>query len=164
MPKLRPIDLDAVADVREVLDLNARDVHWLSPMDEDRLRVLVELADRADILEVDDNPAGFVICFGPDAKYDSPFYRWHAEHYADFYYLDRIVLNERLRRQGLASFMYDELETVAREHGRMNLEVSIGNEASLAFHRNRGYVDVADLEDAPGHLVTLMVKELPGPS
>lgn len=160
MRRLRPIDLDNAADVRDVLDLNEREVHWLSPLDEDGLRRLTGLADRADIVEVDGARAGFVICLAPGTSYDSPFYRWHSEHYPDFYYLDRVVLHEQWRRQGLAGFGYDELEAVARPHGRMALEVSQDNAASLAFHRGRGYVEVGELEDAPGHRVVLMIKDL----
>ena len=89
-------------------------------------------------------------------------YRWHAQRFDDdFYYLDRIVIAEEMRRRGLAGFVYDAMEDVARRFGRMTLEVNVDppNHGSLAFHQQRGYVEVGRLGE-PGHVVGLMAKEL----
>jgi predicted GNAT superfamily acetyltransferase len=69
------------------------------------------------------------------------------------------VLADSHRRLGLGRRVYDELEQVAAAYGRMVLEVNIepANEPSLAFHRARGYVDVAELGEA-GKKVVLMEK------
>ncbi len=66
-----------------------------------------------------------------------------------------------MRRRGLAGFVYDAMEDVARPFGRMTLEVNVDppNLGSLAFHERRGYVEVGRLGD-PGHVVGLMAKEL----
>jgi hypothetical protein len=112
------------------------------------------------VLDVDGAFAGFVITFGPGTTYDSDNYRWFAGRYGDgFYYLDRIVLHERFRRRGLGGFVYDEVEALARKHGRMALEVNLvpRNDASLAFHEARGYVEVGRRGDED-HLVCLMEK------
>jgi uncharacterized protein len=158
MPLLRPVEDH---DVPDVLALNHRNVEALAPMDEPRLRQLQGLADRFDVLVLDGAFAGFVITFAPGAAYDSENYRWFAERYADYYYLDRIVLHEDVRRRGLGGFVYDELERTAKEHGRLTLEVNLvpRNEPSLAFHERRGYVEVGRLGDAT-HLVSLMEKAL----
>ena len=156
MPLLRPV---TSADFDDVLALNHRNVELLAPLDESRLSELRSLADRCDVLEVDGAFAGFVITFGPGTTYDSENYRWFAAHHDDFYYLDRIVLHEDFRRRGLGGFVYDELERVAAEHGRMTLEANVDNQGSLAFHHARGYVDVGELGD-PDHRVTLMEKLL----
>ena len=78
-----------------------------------------------------------------------------------FYYLDRIVIAEEMRRRGLAGFVYDAMEDAARGFGRMTLEVNVDppNLGSLAFHERRGYVEVGRLGE-PGHVVGLMAKEL----
>ena len=69
----------------------------------ERLTWLVGLAHRADVLEVDGEVGGFVVTFRPGSDYDSENYRWFADRYGrDFYYLDRIVVAEHLRRPGLA--------------------------------------------------------------
>jgi predicted GNAT superfamily acetyltransferase len=158
-PSLRPI---AEADVPAVLALNHRFVDLLSPLDAERLLWLVGLADHADVVEVDDGVAGFVLTMAPGAAYDSENYRWYAARYGDdFYYLDRIVIAEELRRRGLAAFVYDAMEDAARPFGRMTLEVNVDppNVGSLAFHERRGYVEVGRLGE-PGHVVALMTKEL----
>ena len=158
-PGLRPI---TEADVPAVLALNHRFVDLLSPLDVERLLRLVGLADHADVVEVDERVVGFVLTMAPGADYDSENYLWHAARYGDsFYYLDRIVIAEEMRRRGLAGFVYDAMEDVARQFGRMTLEVNVDppNQGSLAFHERRGYVEVARLGE-PGHVVGLMAKEL----
>lgn len=159
MPKLRRI---RPADHAEVLALNQANVVKLAPMDEARLRQLDGWADRFDVIDVDGEFGGFVVTFAPGSAYDSENYRWFAErHDRSFYYLDRIVLADSHRRQGLGTFVYDELERVARRYGRLALEVNLvpRNDGSLAFHDRRGYVEVGRLGDA-AHLVSLMEKEL----
>jgi len=158
VPLLRPV---TDADAPDVLALNERNVDALAPMDEDRFAQLRAWSDRFDVLESDGELAGFVVTFAPGTPYDSENYRWFTERHGTrgFYYLDRIVLHEDFRRQGLGGFVYDALETVAARHGRMALEVNVvpRNEASLAFHERRGYVEVGRLGD-PDHLVALMEK------
>jgi predicted GNAT superfamily acetyltransferase len=157
VPLLRPVSDHDLADV---LALNHRNVALLAPMDEDRFHVLRGWADRFDVVESDGGFAGFVVTFGPGSPYDSENYRWFAErHEHGFYYLDRIVLHEDFRRQGLGGFVYDVLERHAARHGRLSLEVNLvpRNDASLAFHAARGYVEVGRLGDE-AHLVSLMEK------
>lgn len=159
MRTLRPL---ADRDIDDVLALNERNVEALAPMDEDRLRTLQKWSDRFDVLEVDGGFAGFVVTFAAGSTYDSENYRWFAERHPDgFYYLDRIVLHESVRRQGLGGFVYDEVEAVATPHGRLALEVNLvpRNDASLAFHAARGYQEVGRLGDDE-HLVALMEKAL----
>ena len=138
MPDLRQL---RDTDVADVLMLNERNVVKLAPMDEARLHELREIADRFDVLDVDGAFAGFVITFAPGTTYDSENYRWFAERHERFYYLDRIVLHEEFRRQGLGGFVYDEIEKVAAPYTRLSLEVNLvpRNDASLAFHEARGY-------------------------
>lgn len=153
---LRPL---IEADHDFVLDLNHRHVEKLSPLDVHRLRDLIDWSDRADLIEVDGAPAGFVITMAAGTTYDSENYRWYADHYDDFYYLDRVVIAPEFRRTGAASAAYDELEASATPHGRMLLEVNLEppNEASLAFHHRRGYRELHRLGE-PGHVVTLLGK------
>jgi predicted GNAT superfamily acetyltransferase len=147
--------------VADVLWLNEANVVNLAPLDETRLLRLRDLADRFDVVEVDGAFAGFVVTFEPGTGYDSVNYRWFTDQGRDFYYLDRIALREEYRRQGLGGFVYDEIERVAAPYGRLSLEVNLlpRNEASLAFHARRGFVEVGRLGDDE-HLVSLMEKAL----
>jgi predicted GNAT superfamily acetyltransferase len=154
---LRPITDD---DVETVLRLNADHVELLSPMDADRLQRLRRWATRADVIECDGQVAGFVLVFGPGTAYDSDNYRWFGQRYAgDFHYLDRIVIDDRFRRRGLASAVYDAVERDSTSHGRLTLEVNVDppNEPSLAFHEARGYRPVGERGE-PGHRVVLLVR------
>ncbi len=65
------------------------------------------------MIEVDGPFAGFVLTFASGAAYDGENFAWFAERYADFCYLDRVVIHEDFRRRGLGSRVYDELEAAA---------------------------------------------------
>ena len=156
MATLRPI---SSADVEDVLALNQRNVEMLAPMDEARLEQLRGVADHFDVLEVDGRFAGFVMTLRSGAPYDSENYAWFCARYERFSYLDRIVLHEDFRRRGLGGFVYDAAETAAARDGRLCLEVNLvpRNDASLAFHAARGYVEVGRLGDE-SHQVSLLTK------
>jgi predicted GNAT superfamily acetyltransferase len=154
----------ADGDLERVLQLNADHVELLSELDRERLVRLRAWASRADVVVCDGEVAGFVLVFSPGTPYDSPNYRWFTDAYGpDFDYLDRIVIDDRFRRRGLAGAVYDEVEATAAPRGRLTLEVNLDppNEPSLAFHRRRGYQEVAQLGTS-GHIVSLMAKELYG--
>lgn len=154
---LRPI---TAADHADVLALNERNVEMLAPLDTPRLSQLLAWADHALVIDVDGGFGGFVITFASGASYDGENFGWFSERYADFCYLDRVVIHENFRRRGLGSLVYDELESSS---GRplFALEVSLDppNEASLAFHHARGFVEVGQ-RATQGHLVSLLTKQL----
>ena len=159
MPLLRPL---TDADLADVLALNDRNVELTAPMDEAKVRLMLRHTHRFDVLEHEGAFGGFVITFAAGSGYDSEKYNWFSERYDSFVYLDRIVLHESVRRRGLGSFVYDEIEDdAARTSGRLLLEVNIAppNEPSLAFHAGRGYVEVGRTgpED---HLTAMMEKKL----
>jgi uncharacterized protein len=150
------------ADHAQVLAWNAQHVELLSPLDADRLVELLQWADLGSVISPGGRDTGFVLTFTGDTAYDSENYRWFSERYASFYYLDRVVVDPSVRRTGLGSQVYDEIEHRARTLAPvMCLEVNLDppNEPSLEFHRQRGYVEVGQ-DDSTGHLVGLMVKEL----
>ena len=149
-------------DAADVLALNEAEVHNFAPMDEARLRRLRSLAELFVVAELDGAFAGFAITMAPGTDYDSVNYRWFTERYGDaFAYLDRVVLTAATRRRGVGTAIYDLAEETARPRGRLALEVRTDppNDVSLAFHGSRGFEPVGVLGE-PGHLDTLMVKEL----
>jgi uncharacterized protein len=157
---LRPV---TVADHAALLAWNAAHVDLLSPLDEDRLTVLLALADTAAVIGHDDTDVGFVLTFAAGSAYESANYRWFSRRHPAFAYLDRIVVDTTVRRTGLASRVYDELETAAAADGAVAfcLEVNVEppNEPSLRFHRNRGYAEVGR-QVANEHMVALFEKPL----
>ena len=149
-------------DVPLVLDLNERNVELLAPLDAARLDQLSTWAHRAQVIEVAGEPAGFVITIPAGTDYDSPNYRWFSAMYgSSFHYLDRIVFEDRFRRRGLGSAVYDMIEADASTAGRLALEVNAEppNPASLAFHAARGFAEVGRLGGA-GKAVAMLAKDL----
>jgi predicted GNAT superfamily acetyltransferase len=158
-PALRPI---TPTDHADVLALNESNLALLSPMDEDRLIALQAVAEAAHVIEVDGAFAGFVITFATGSAYDGENFAWFTERYDDFCYLDRVVIHADFRRRGLASRVYDELEpSCGRPLFALEVNLDPPNEASLAFHRARGYAEVGQRLSG-GHLVSLLTLPLGG--
>jgi predicted GNAT superfamily acetyltransferase len=156
---LRPITGD---DYAAVLAWNEAHVELLSPLTEDRLSTLLAVGDQGSVIVHEDRDVGFVLTFAAGSAYDSANYRWFSERHPRFLYLDRVVIDASVRRAGVASRVYDELEARAAGLGPvMCLEVNLvpPNEPSLAFHHRRGYVEVGQ-EQANGHVVTRLEKAL----
>jgi hypothetical protein len=150
------------SDVPKVLALNAAEVEMLAPMDELRLRALHDIAHQFAVIDVGGTFGGFVVTFAAGAEYDSENYRWFCARYGDgFLYLDRVVVDPSVRRRGVGGAVYDLVEAVAAAYGLLALEVNLvpRNDASLAFHAARGFVEVGRLGDE-SHLVSLQTKQL----
>jgi predicted GNAT superfamily acetyltransferase len=152
----------ARTDWPTVLELNEASVRELSPLDEARLQYILELAHAALVVESDGEVAAFAIAIAPGTPYDSANYRWFAERYERFLYLDRIAVGAAHRRHGLGALLYDAMEEAARPFGQMVCDVNIKprNDASLGFHAARGYDDVGRLEHGEVKTVVLMRKQL----
>ena len=149
-------------DADDVLALNQGALDAVSSLDLDRLAWLCDIADTSLVITDGSRIAGFAIMMGPASAYDSINYAWFTERYDDFAYLDRIVVDPSCRRTGVGSSLYDAAEGAASRHGRMTLEVYAEppNQASLAFHRSRDYVEVGRLLQANGKTCAMFVKEL----
>ena len=125
-----------------------------------------------DVLEhfykvVDENGllAGTVVIMKPDLDYESANYHWFVERYKQFLYIDRIMVSAAYRGQGVASFMYERLQEIAREAGYLSLccEVNIKpkNIESLALHEKIGFRSVGtQLTENGTKQVTLLMKQV----
>lgn len=156
----------AERDLPRVLELNAASVQELSPLDESRLALILSFAHRSLVIEHEDEVAGFAIAIAPGRPYDSLNYTTLSEMFESFLYLDRIAVADSARRQGLGAALYDAMESFAAPFGRMVCDVNIEprNDASLAFHRARGYREVGELNHGEVKTVALMSKELAAPA
>ena len=150
------------ADVAAVLALNEESVEALVPMAADDLARFRELTAHTLVCEVDGEVAAFAIAYAPGTPYESVNYLWHADRFDDFLYLDRIAVATAFRRRGIATALYDAMEDVARERGRMVCEIYSDppNDVSIAFHTSRGYREVGHLRLSDGHEVVMMEKPL----
>lgn len=138
---IRPIehhDLDAI------VDLNQAALEGVGPLDYESAALLVKQSDQALVLDDGGQVGGFVITLPTGATYESSRYEWFEDRLEEFVYLDRIVVAETHRRQGVASRLYDAVEAELP----VALEVYDTNEPSLEFHRRRGYRKVGELKHA----------------
>lgn len=98
------------------------------------------------VTEIEGTFAGFVVLFDQNADYDSPNFLWFKERYERFSYVDRIVVAQEFRRQGLASKLYAACiaQCLRAEQHLLTLEINIKppNPISAAFHKSYGFQEV----------------------
>src|SRR5262249_53928745 len=107
-----------IRDVREqeldaVLALNNAAGPTILPLDMARLRALAEQAAYLRVAEADGHLAGFLIGLRENADYASPNFRWFKERYAEFLYIDRIVIARPHRGIGLGRVFYADATSFA---------------------------------------------------
>jgi len=155
--ELRPADLAVVAAI------NDANVPAVGAADEAKLARLLDQSLIA-LAATDGSgaPIGFCLVLGPGADYASVNYRWFAERYDDFVYLDRVAVDEAARNRGVGAALYAEVERRANAPWFL-LEVNLRprNDGSLRFHHRLGFEEVGQQETDYGVLVSLLAKPLP---
>lgn len=160
-PRIRPFtDGDRAA----ILRINNANVPAVGALDAEELTNLLALASSTLIVTSEDAPdlvAGFCILLDPGTAYASENYRWFDERYDDFWYLDRVAVDEPFRNRGVGAALYEEVERRAKA-AMIALEVNVrpSNEGSLRFHRRHGFVEVGQQETGYGARVSLQIKRL----
>ena len=154
-------------DLHAILVLNRGALPAVSDVDD---RELWRLVDRsASTLVAHDTDGGgvvaFAITFGPGADYDSPNYRFFADRYPSFRYVDRVVVDPAFARRGIGTRLYDLVvrDAVAARAPVVTAEVNVQppNPSSLAFHAAHGFVGVGEQHTEGGATrVRLLVREL----
>jgi hypothetical protein len=133
-------------DFPAILALNAESVHFLSPLDAVRLRLLHAQAAYHRVVEHEQKVAAFLLAFRQGAGYDSPNYRWFAQHYARFLYIDRIVVDASARGLGFGAQLYEDILmfAAATNAARLTAEFDVEppNPVSAAFHQRFGFREV----------------------
>ena len=152
------------ADLPDVLRLNESSVPHVSRVSAAELRWFATHAHYFRVVRDNAEVAGFLIGMRPGLPYQSPNYRWFAENYADFGYVDRVVVAAAARRLGIASMLYEDFAaTLAGEVDVMTCEVNIrpANDSSMRYHERLGFVQVASQETEGGTKeVALLEKRL----
>ena len=146
------------ADLPLLLALNNAAVPAVNELDAPALAALVEHSHLAVAVIDDDvdngNDAaaevlGFAILFVAGAEYASENYRWFSQRSTDFLYVDRIVVADGFRGQGLGQVLYDAIFGAARREllAEVLCEVNLEppNPGSLAFHGRLGFAEVGQL-------------------
>ena len=131
---------------KKILIMNEKFVHWLAPLNDESLRILL---DKATYKKQINNGAGVLIGFSNNADYDHKNLRWLRSKFTKFFYIDRVIINTHSQGQGLAKKLYDDFTKEALSLGipRLVCEVNTkpNNEASHKFHIKNGFKPVEDV-------------------
>ena len=161
-PVIRPTE---PADFADILRLNAESVHFLSPLDLQRLTWLHGMAVYHRVVEWRGRVEAFLLGFREGCAYDSLNYGWFAARYPQFLYIDRIVVGSSLQGQGAGRCLYDDLLQFARSTGVCTITCEIDqdppNEVSRRFHEAFGFAEVgSQIVGVTQKRVSLQVKEV----
>jgi Predicted acetyltransferase, GNAT superfamily len=134
------------ADFAAILALNAAFVSVLSPLDGERLARLHAEAALHRVVEQDGQVAAFLLALREGAAYDSPNYRWFAQRYARFVYVDRVVVSGAMRAHGVGTQLYRDVHALALRQGvpviTCEFDLVPANPASARFHAKLGFREV----------------------
>ena len=158
---LRP---GTAADAAAVLALNNASVPHVNDLSADVLAQIVAMSAHYMVAEDAEGILGFVICIASGRSYWSDNYRWFAERYEDFLYLDRVAVDPRAQRRGVGRALYADLHArAAGQWPRIALEVNHRppNYVSVAFHAAMGYSRVGlRVYNDGANAVEMFVREL----
>jgi len=134
------------ADFDAILALNEASVSLLSPLSQRRLAGLHAQAALHRVAEREGEVIGFLLAFREGADYDSPNYLWFAARYPQFLYVDRVVVADAARGQGVGALLYrDMFEFAAASGARLvtcEFDVDPPNPVSEQFHARFGFREV----------------------
>ncbi len=153
-------------DFPVILALNSKMEQYMSALDEELLSNLHDIAVYHRVIEVEpDGVVGFLLALREGASYGSPNYRWFAERYQEFLYIDRVALAPSQQGRGLGRLLYDDVFAFARARGvstvTLEFDIDPPNEASRRFHAKCGFREVGTQWVAGGKkLVSLQVAEV----
>lgn len=155
---LRPLDLDTI------IALNDAALPAVSEMPRAEWERMAAVIPYFRVAEVDGKIAGFLMALTPDVTYSSLNFLWFKAHYMDFVYIDRVVVAEAFRGNGVGRALYDDV--TAFTFGKAPLltcEVNSRppNPESMAFHEAMGFNPVGEQDtDGGKKTVVLLARDL----
>lgn len=131
----------------DILEMNELLVHFLAPMDLEKLKHLHSISKKFLVAVKNDKAVACAITITGGADYDSVNYRWFEENCQDFLYIDRIIIMPEYHRIGLGTLIYNEVFKIAKDEGLSSVTAEIdilpANPVSLAFHKAKGFKEVS---------------------
>lgn len=159
----------SIRDVREhdlddILALNNAAGITILSLSREELARLVAQADYFRVAIIDGELAGFLMALREDADYASPNFLWFKENYAQFVYIDRIVIDHRFRGHGLGRILYADVTSYAEVRVPvLTCEVFLEprDDVALLFHGSQGFQEVGQqVMPQVGRRVALLARTL----
>jgi predicted GNAT superfamily acetyltransferase len=156
------------ADFDAILYLNAEWVRFTSSMDAEGLAWLHAQSPYHRVVESEGHVVAFLLAMREGSDYASVNYRWFHERGGSFLYIDRVVVDAASQGHGIATMLYDDLLSFARESGVRvvvcELDIDPPNEVSARFHDRYGFAEVGTQWVAGGtKMVSLRELDLKAP-
>lgn len=125
----------------QILRINQKFVHWLAPLNLADLTYVMGIATYARQI---DNAQGVLIGYGHDVDYpEHENMKWVSKQFDQFFYIDRVIIDESASGRGLGRKLYADVENFARSAGypRLTCEVNFlpDNPGSHKFHERLGF-------------------------
>ena len=133
------------SDLGFILKLNQKSLPAVSSIDLNRLVYFQKISPYFKIICKKSDSIGFLIGLNPGADYSSENYIWVNQKYHSFVYVDRIVIDEKHRNEGVGSFFYDHLKTSFRgkvENIICEVNLIPKNKESMNFHKKYGFKEI----------------------
>lgn len=150
-------------DLDQLLGMNNAAGAAILPIDGARMRHLFRQAAYFRVAQIDDHLAGFLIGLDANADYDSTNFRFFADRYPAFTYIDRIVIAAAYRGVGLGRVFYADVQSYAEIRSPwLTCEVMLEprNDAVVLFHGADGFHEIGQHSMPGGQHVSLLAKEL----
>jgi uncharacterized protein len=162
LPSIQLRDVRA-GDLDTILAINNSAGPSILPIDRARMARFLEIARYFRVAEIEGQVAGFLIGLTPEADYDSPNFTWFKSRYAEFVYIDRVVLTPNHRRSGVGRLFYADILSFSEVRQPLLVtEVFIEprDDVSIVFFETQGFVEAGQQQLANGRRVSLMSKAL----
>ena len=136
-------DSQSLKTIYTLNQTNTPEVGFLDSMD--YLKELLEESYINFCAKKDNEIIGLMVCFREGSNYSSRNYKFFSDNENHFIYIDRVVIKEEYRRNGIANHLYGLIEEIATELGSpLCCEVNTfpENKPSIEFHKKFGFVDI----------------------
>ena len=151
---------DGTLDIREPV---ASDIAWMTALNnaavpavntlsEEAMAALLDACCFARVMSRDGEGLALLIGFDQTGIYDSLNFQWFKARYEGFLYVDRIVVDDRTRGEGLGAKLYHAYFAEAEARGLpVTCEVNERppNPGSMRFHERAGF-KVVGRQDTEG--------------
>lgn len=131
------------ADAPWALALNNANTPAVNAHDADSWAKLTASAHAVRVAEMPGGPAGLMVLFAPRARYGSINYLWFNGRYPNFLYVDRVIIDDTVRRQGVGRTLYENALEMCKDRQASVLTCEVNefppNPDSMRFHETLGF-------------------------